>query len=158
METAEILRILREEIHSAVFATVDEQGLPATRVIDIMLTDEDSLYFITAKGKAFYRQLTDRKYAAVSGMTQGKGSLERKAVSVRGKVENIGSGRLAQVFEANPYMAEIYPEEESRTALEVFRMYEGEGEYFDLSAKPVVRHTFSGRRTGKTSCQRRLLY
>ena len=102
METAEILRILREEIHSAVFATVDEQGLPATRVIDIMLTDEDSLYFITAKGKAFYRQLTDRKYAAVSGMTQGKGSLERKAVSVRGKVENIGSGRLAQVFEANP--------------------------------------------------------
>ena len=46
METAEILRILREEIHSAVFATVDEQGLPATRVIDIMLTDEDSLYFI----------------------------------------------------------------------------------------------------------------
>ena len=80
METAEILRILREEIHSAVFATVDEQGLPATRVIDIMLTDEDSLYFITAKGKAFYRQLTDRKYAAVSGMTQGKGSLERKAV------------------------------------------------------------------------------
>lgn len=22
-------------------------------------------------------------------------------------------------------------------------MYEGEGEYFDLSAKPVVRHTFS---------------
>lgn len=143
METAEILRILREEIHSAVFATVDEQGFPATRVIDIMLTDEDSLYFITAKGKAFYRQLTDRKYAAVSGMTQGKGSLERKAVSVRGKVENVGSGRLAQVFEANPYMAEIYPEEESRTALEVFRMYEGEGEYFDLSAKPVVRHTFS---------------
>lgn len=142
METAEILRILREEIHSAVFATVDEQGLPATRVIDIMLTDEDSLYFITAKGKAFYRQLMNRKYAAVSGMTQGKGSLERKAVSVRGKVENIGSGRLARVFEANPYMAEIYPGEESRSALEVFRMYEGEGEYFDLSAKPVVRHTF----------------
>ena len=43
METRDYLRILKDEIHSTVFATVDEDGLPVTRVIDIMLVDEDSL-------------------------------------------------------------------------------------------------------------------
>ena len=57
METKDYLRILKEEIHSTVIATVDKEGKPVTRVIDIMLADEDSLYFITAKGKAFYPSL-----------------------------------------------------------------------------------------------------
>lgn len=142
METKDYLRILKDEIHSTVFATVDEAGLPVARVIDIMLADEDSLYFITAKGKAFYRQLMDRRYVAVSGMTGGEGSMEKKAVSVRGRVMNVGQCLLERVFEENPYMAEIYPTPESRRALEVFRLYEGEGEYFDLSAKPIVRQSF----------------
>ena len=72
METKEYLRILREEIHSTVFATVDDQGLPTARVIDIMLTDENSLYFITAIGKSFYQQLMDKQYVAISGLTSGK--------------------------------------------------------------------------------------
>lgn len=42
----------------------------------------------------------------------------------------------------NPYMNEIYPSIESRNALEVFQMYEGQGEYFDLSVKPIYRDTF----------------
>lgn len=56
METKDYLKILKEEIHSTVFATVDENGLPQARVIDIMLVDDNSLYFITAKGKEFYHQ------------------------------------------------------------------------------------------------------
>ena len=34
MTTLEILNILQGEIHSTVFATVDDQGLPQTCVID----------------------------------------------------------------------------------------------------------------------------
>ena len=49
METKDYLRILREEIHSTVIATVDEKGRPVTRVIDMMLADEHSLYFITVR-------------------------------------------------------------------------------------------------------------
>lgn len=142
MQTADYLKILKDEIHSAVFATVDETGLPATRVIDIMLVDSDSLYFITAKGKGFYRQLMEQKFAAISGMTDGKNSLDKKAVSVRGKIRNIGNEKLEEVFEENPYMNEIYPSVESRNALEVFQMYEGKGEYFDLSVKPIYRDSF----------------
>ncbi len=40
-------------------------------------------------------------------------------------------------------MKEIYPSKESRMALEVFRMCEGQGEYFDLSSKPIIRKTFA---------------
>lgn len=149
MKTEDYLRILKDEIHSAVFATTDGEGLPVTRVIDIMLADRDSLYFITAKGKEFYRQLMDTGYVAVSGMTGGAGSMAKKAVSVRGKVRNIGGRLLSQVFEENPYMAEIYPDEGSRTALEVFQIYEGRGEFFDLSTKPITRDRFLLGKTAK---------
>lgn len=109
METKDYLKILKEEIHSTVFSTVDEQGLPVTRVIDIMLVDDNSIYFITARGKLFYSQLMEQAFVAVSGMTGGDGSLNKKAVSVRGKVRNLGTDLLEQVFEENPYMKEIYP-------------------------------------------------
>lgn len=142
MQTADYLKILKNDIHSAVFATIDENGLPDARVIDIMLVDNDSLYFITAKGKKFYMQLMEQKFAAVSGMTDGDHSLDKKAISVRGKIRNIGNTKLKEVFSENPYMNEIYPSIESRNALEVFQMYEGQGEYFDLSVKPIYRDTF----------------
>ncbi|MDE7284843.1 MAG: 4Fe-4S binding protein [Lachnospiraceae bacterium] len=142
MQTADYLKILKNDIHSAVFATIDENGLPDARVIDIMLVDNDSLYFITAKGKKFYMQLMEQKFAAVSGMTGGDHSLDKKAISIRGKIRNIGNTKLEEVFTENPYMKEIYPSIESRNALEVFQMYEGQGEYFDLSAKPIYRDTF----------------
>lgn len=75
-------------------------------------------------------------------MTGGNHSLDKKAVSVRGKICNIGNEKLEEVFTENPYMNEIYPGMESRNALEVFQMYEGQGEYFDLSVKPIYRDTF----------------
>jgi uncharacterized pyridoxamine 5'-phosphate oxidase family protein/NAD-dependent dihydropyrimidine dehydrogenase PreA subunit len=143
MKTNEYLKMLKEEIHSTVFATVDENGLPQTRVIDIMLVDDKSLYFITAKGKEFYHQLMDKKYVAISGMTDGEGSLNKKAISLRGKVKNIGHELLDKVFKQNQYMCEIYPSKESRIALEVFQVYEGQGEYFDLSTKPITREAFT---------------
>lgn len=142
MNTKDYLKILRNEIHSTVFATVDSQGLPVARVIDVMLVDDVSLYFITAKGKEFYKQLMDKKFVAISGMTGGEGSLDKKAISIRGKVENIGTQKLSEVFRENPYMAEIYPDESSRMALVVFRIYEGQGEFFDLSTKPITRDIF----------------
>lgn len=89
LDTGDYLNILKDDIHSAVFATVDRDGHPAARVIDIMLTDENTLYFITAKGKEFYRQLTERKYVAISGMTGG-GVLSAKGHIHPGRGEGTG--------------------------------------------------------------------
>lgn len=133
---------MQSEIHSTVFATLDAQGLPQTCVIDLMLADENGLYFLTAKGKSFYERLTARPFAALSGM-KGQDTLSTVAISLRGAVRSIGKERLGEIFEKNPYMARIYPTEKSRQALEVFQIYRGEGEYFDLSQQPPFRQAFS---------------
>ncbi len=150
METQDYLKILAEEIHSVVVATVDERGLPATRVIDIMLYDKNGIYFLTARGKAFYRQLKAKPYLSLSGMSGGRETMSRRVVSLSGAVKNTGSRRLNEIFEKNPYMYEIYPAEESRKALEVFCLYKGQGEYFDLSTKPISRRGFTVGKTFQT--------
>ncbi len=142
MTTNDILQILQRDIHSTVFATVDDSGLPQTCVIDLMLADENGLYFLTARGKSFYDRLTKRPFVAISGM-KGGDTLSTVAISVRGAVRSIGKERLEEIFDRNPYMAKIYPTEKSRNALEVFQLYKGEGEYFDLSQLPPYRQSFS---------------
>ena len=39
-------------------------------------------------------------------------------------------------------MNELYPSVESMSALTVFQLYEGSGEWFDLSKKPIERAGF----------------
>lgn len=136
------LKYLTEEIHSTVMATVDENGLPATCAIDIMDYDENGLYFLTARGKNFYARLKRSGYVSLTGM-KGTDTISCVAISVRGKIEEIGSDYLNRLFEKNSYMSEIYPTKESRTALTVFRIYDGCGEWFDLSKKPIERASFS---------------
>lgn len=143
MEVKKYFEILVDEIHSVVVATTDKNGLPCTRVIDMMLYDDDGLYFLTAKGKTFYEQLMGKSYLSLSGMTSGAGTMAKKAISISGAVRNIGSDKLHEIFDKNKYMAEIYSSTESRTALEVFCLYKGQGDYFDLSTKPITRGSFS---------------
>ncbi len=120
------LRILVEDIHSTVVATIGEDGRPVTRVIDIMLYDEAGLYFLTARGKDFYRQLMEQGYVSLSSIK------DKRSISLRGRVRSIGSDRLDEIFEKNSYMQRIYPEG-TRDALEVFQLYDATGEFFDIS-------------------------
>ena len=142
MTAKDYLEYIVEQIHSTVVATVDEDGLPVTCVIDMMYDDENGLYFLTARGKSFYKRLKDKGFIALSGKN-GEDTMSCVAVSVRGKVKEIGSDMLDFLFEKNPYMFEIYPTEDSRKALTVFQLYEGSGEWFDLSKKPIERDSFS---------------
>lgn len=143
MKTKSVLKILAEEIHSVVIATVDKNGLPATRVIDIMLHDDESVYFITAKGKMFYTQLMEKGYISLSGITFGKDSMSKKSISISGAVKNINTEKLKDIFAKNQYMESIYPTPESKTALKVFKLYRGQGEFFDLTTKPITRKSFT---------------
>ena len=126
------LKYLVEEIHTTVVATVDDAGQPVTAAIDMMDYDEDGLYFLTAKGKGFYDRLKKRGTLALTG-TKGTDTMHCAALSIRGKVRELGDELLPRLFEKNPYMNEIYPDAASRSALTVFVIYEGSGEWFDLS-------------------------
>lgn len=142
MQAIDYLNYIVDEIHSTVFATVDQEGRPVTCAIDMMDCDENGLYFLTAKGKSFYRRLKQNAYVAFTAM-KGEDTMSRVAVSVRGRAEELGPERLPALFAQNPYMAKIYPDEASRSALTVFRICEGTGEWFDLSKMPVERASFS---------------
>lgn len=120
------IKIMVEKIHSTTVATIGDDGHPQTRVIDMMYYDEEGVYFLTAKGKAFYGQLMEQQYIAISA------TKDKMAVSLRGKVKNIGKKHLDIMFEKNPYMKEIYPGD-TREVLEVFCLYEAQGEFFDIS-------------------------
>ncbi len=142
MAVNKYLRYLHKEIHTTVAATVDDNGLPVTCAVDIMDSDENGLYFITAKGKSFYARLKKNGYISLTG-TKGNDTLSCVAVSVRGKVSELGNERIEDLIRKNPYMNEIYPTEISRQALTVFQLYEGNGEWFDLSKKPIERASFA---------------
>jgi uncharacterized pyridoxamine 5'-phosphate oxidase family protein/NAD-dependent dihydropyrimidine dehydrogenase PreA subunit len=141
-EANKYFRYLVEEIHTTVVATVDDDGLPVTAAIDMMDCDENGLYFLTAKGKGFYDRLIKRGFLALTAL-KGEDTMSSVAISVRGKVRELGHDRIPDLFKKNPYMHEIYPTEDSMKALTAFQIYEGSGEWFDLSKKPIERASFT---------------
>ena len=136
------LHYIVNEIHTTIVATIDDEGLPVTAAIDMMDADENGLYFLTARGKSFYDRLKKRGFLALTAL-KGEDTMTSVAVSSRGKVRELGYDRIPELFEKNPYMHTIYPTEESMKALTVFQIYEGTGEWFDLSKKPIERASFA---------------
>ena len=98
METKDYLNYVVHEIHRTIVATVDDEGLPVTAAIDMMDCDDNSLYFLTAKGKGFYDRLIKRQFLAFTAM-KGEDTMSTVAVSIKGKVRELGYDRIPQLFE-----------------------------------------------------------
>lgn len=135
MENKKYMELIRR-IKSFSFATIDGDGLPDSRIIDVMFTEDDGIYFLTARGKNFYAQLMQQQFASITGMSDNW-----EAVTVRSRVKRIDRSYLERMFAENPSMHEMYPGE-SRSILEAFCLYEGQGELFDLSKVPIRRELF----------------
>ncbi|RDB70118.1 4Fe-4S binding protein [Eggerthella sinensis] len=135
------LRFLRE-VRDVAFATTDEAGLPAVRIIDVMMVEGGRLYFVAARGKAFYADVMRTRFVAIVGQ-----SPDFRTCRLRGAVEHpddeVEQHRLVdRIFELNPSMQELYPGD-SRYVLEAFYLQDAQGEYFDLSGTPIVRVPFA---------------
>lgn len=134
------LRFLRH-IRDCSFATVDAEGLPAVRVIDVMHVEDGRLYFLVPRGKEFYREILVNPVVAIVGQTT-----DFRMCRLRGRAIRAADGEqkalVDRMFELNPSMDQLYPAE-SRYAGEVFYIEDGSGEYFDLGQKPVVRVSFA---------------
>ena len=136
-ETAQKALHLLRRVKSVTFATI-EDGVPAARIIDVMLVENDGLYFTTARGKAFYQQLGAASKVAICGM-------DERYVTVRlvGDVQRVeGKAIVDKIFEHNPVMNDLYPGEK-RYILEGFHMHSAKGEVFDLSITPPRRERFA---------------
>ena len=135
------LKTLVNDMHTVILATVDENGNPITCAVDMMDADEDGLYFLSAKGKNLYQRLIEHDRISMTAL-KGEGTLYSIALSIQGTATEIGNDRIPELFEKNRYMYEIYPTEQSRMALTVFRIHDGQGEWFDLSCRPIQRASF----------------
>ena len=130
------LQMLRD-IKDVAFATVDDQGQPQVRIIDIMLVADESLIFCTARGKDFYQQLLRNGQVALTGMNS-----EWQMLRLNGVAHRLDDQKtwLDRIFSANPSMNEVYPGD-SRSILEAFSISEGTLEFFDLGKMPIFRDT-----------------
>ena len=138
MTAKECLQILRE-IKDVAFATVDGDGRPHNRIIDVMLVEDEKLYFCTSRGKDFYRQLLDSGYTEITGVNR-----EYQMVRLSGKAERLEEQKkwIDRIFENNPSMNDVYPGE-SRYILEPFCIQSGQIKFFDLGKTPIFRETVS---------------
>lgn len=124
------------KIHSVAVSTIDNNGLPNSRIIDMMYAEDECLYFLTARGKNFYNEIKKNNYIAFSCQKYNK------AYTLKGYVEQVEPKYLDILFEHNKYMWGTYPRD-TRKILEVFRIYKWYGEYFDVTSKPITRLSFS---------------
>lgn len=131
----EALEFLRK-IKSVSIATVSEDG-PSVRIADVMLVEDEKLYFVTARGKSFYKQLKKIPKIAIVSMDD-----KYKTVRVSGDIIFVDRSYIDKIFEANPGLNSLYPGNK-KDILEVFCMIKGRGEVFDLSVTPPVRQRFS---------------
>lgn len=138
MNVQDCLRILRE-VKDAAFATVDEEGRPQVRIIDVMLVENEKIYFCTARGKDFYAQLAHDNHVAVTAMNK-----EFQMIRLSGTAERLAEQKkwIDRIFEENPSMNSVYPNE-SRTILEPFCIADAEIEFFDLGREPIYRESFA---------------
>ncbi|MCH4038962.1 MAG: 4Fe-4S binding protein [Lachnospiraceae bacterium] len=137
MNAQSCLNILRG-IKDVAFATVNDEGKPEVRIIDVMIVEQDKLYFCTGRGKDFYRQLLKHPDVAVTGLNK-----DFQMVRLSGKAEKLADQRqwIDRIFEENPVMNGVYPGE-SRYILEPFCISKGELEFFDLGKSPIYRESF----------------
>ena len=138
MNAQDCLDMLRQ-IKDVTFSSVDESGLPHARIIDVMLVENERLFFCTARGKDFYREITANPNIAVTCLNKVWQTvrLEGKAILLDDKKKWID-----RIFEENPSMNGVYPGE-SRYILDPFVIESGNIELFDLAKSPIEREYFS---------------
>lgn len=140
MELQDYMKIL-ENIGAAVFATVDSDGKPHTRFANIGVANENGIFFMTKPGNEFYTQLKDNENVSISGMSNDENGIQ--AITVEGKVREVDQSYLEDILKDNPYVKDVYPDEEDRKSVVALQVYEGSGFYMNLKAHTKGTFEFS---------------
>lgn len=123
------------------FATVDGFGNPQIRNISAIHYGPDAMYFFTAKGKDFCKELLADGRVQVLGYTKYKEMirLSAKAVSVP---EADQLKWIDTIFDEQPYLSNVYPGDTRKLAGIVFQITDAEIEYFNLGVNPIFRESY----------------
>ena len=122
------------------FATVDESGNPQVRNISAIHYEPDALYFFTARGKDFCKELLSDGRVQILGYTRYKEMirLSAKAVPV---VQEEQKRWIDTIFSEQPYLSNVYPGD-TRSIGIVFQIKDAAIEYFHLGVNPIFRESY----------------
>lgn len=122
------------------FATADEYGNPQVRNISAIHYEPEAMYFFTARGKNFCRELLADGRVQVLGYTKYKEMirLSAKAVPVP---QTEQKHWIDTIFSEQPYLSNVYPDETRNIGI-VFVIENAEIEYFHLGVNPIFRESY----------------
>lgn len=122
------------------FATADEYGNPQVRNISAIHYEPEAMYFFTARGKNFCRELLADGRVQVLGYTRYKEMirLSAKAVPVP---QTEQKHWIDTIFSEQPYLSNVYPDETRNIGI-VFVIENAEIEYFHLGVNPIFRESY----------------
>lgn len=122
------------------FATVDAEGAPQIRNISAIHYEPDALYFFTARGKNFCRELQEDGRVQILCYTKYKEMirLSGKAYAVAEEEQKVWMDRI---FEEQPYLANVYPGDTRDIGI-IFCINQAQVEYFNLGVNPIFRETY----------------
>lgn len=122
------------------FATVDADGAPQIRNISAIHYEEDAIYFFTARGKNFCRELQQDGRVQILCYTRYK-----EMIRMSGKAYAVAESEQEKwrdiIFEEQPYLSNVYPGDTRNIGI-VFCIDRAEIEYFNLGVNPIFRETY----------------
>lgn len=123
------------------FATTDGEGNPQVRNISAIHYEPDAIYFFTARGKDFCRELLTTEKVQILGYTMYK-EMIRLSGKVKPVAENEQQKWMDKIFEEQPYLANVYPGD-TRSIGIIFCIRDMSIEYFNLGVNPIFRETYT---------------
>lgn len=123
------------------FATVDKEGAPQIRNISAIHYEPDALYFFTARGKNFCKELMEDGRVQILGYTRYKEMIRMSAKAYAVAEEEQVKWRDL-IFEEQPYLSNVYPGETRKIGI-VFCIDRAQIEYFNLGVNPIFRETYT---------------
>ncbi len=123
------------------FATVDAYGNPQIRNISAIHYEPDAMYFFTARGKEFCKELLEDGRVQILGYTKYK-EMIRLSARAEAVPQEEQSFRINQIFEEQPYLSNVYPKDTRKIGI-VFEIKNASIEYFNLGVNPIFRETYT---------------
>ena len=122
------------------FATVDEEGAPQIRNISAIHYEPDALYFFTARGKNFCKELMEDGRVQILCYTKYK-EMIRMAAKAYVVAEEEQEKWRDKIFEEQPYLSNVYPKDTRNIGI-IFCIDRAWVEYFNLGVNPIFRETY----------------
>ena len=122
------------------FATVSPDGTPQIRCISAIHYETDALYFFTARGKGFCKELLRDGRVQILAYTRYNEMIRVSAKAI--PVPRADQKKWIDViFEEQPYLANVYPNDTREIGI-VFSIRDMEIEYFNLAVHPIFRENY----------------